>query len=105
MSIKLENIIDATKQFERIEKICNQSKRITPENYNALKSITEKYGVTIEECKVFSDVLKTEFLEEMIRDAIIEVYTGILLKLREEYLDNQMNNEYDIATKISEDLR
>ena len=89
--MKIENLIKAAQEYDALDKKCRAAKTITGEDMKAVKSIETNYGVTIEQCEVFVDVLESINLEQELREAMLEVYSCALLKLAEEYdFDNKM---------------
>ena len=102
--MKLDDLMVAALEFEIIEKNCRAIGSIPNKSLLELRNIESKYGVTIAQCEVFLDVLKTKDIHEKIRDAIIDVYNSALLDLQTEYLDNHENDKYETACELESTL-
>jgi len=102
--MRIETIIEAVKDFEKVKKLCTEEKRVSFENRQKLNYIEKNYGVTIEQCEVFSDVLGLLLLEQKLREAMTEVYTDALLQLAEEYDDNHEKAKSVVASCLIDQI-
>lgn len=104
MKIKLENLIEATKIYDEINAKCKSLGRVPFDDIKTLDEVKAKYNVTIAQCEIFSDVLKTQHFQEKLRDAMVEVYNCALLDLKTQYLDNHESSKYYLACELEDSL-